>query len=172
MWRAKVYPIVVCKFLLVLVDLHNILFTIWTQLRNADLSKYQPWTSIHVTDWTASPTQLNYTNSIWNQILGSKHLFQFFIFFEHCATGTAHTVNAQPYSYSSNPAQFHDTFRVSADRCDFTIGVNLQAVQTSTPGTPECLNHILMENVTANTCQPMGCTWTAVSQPTATLSVL
>jgi len=32
----------VCKFLLVLVDLHNILFIVRTQLRNANLSKYQP----------------------------------------------------------------------------------------------------------------------------------
>jgi len=32
----------VCKFLLVLVNLHNILFIVRTQLRNANLSKYQP----------------------------------------------------------------------------------------------------------------------------------
>ena len=82
----------VCKFLLVLVDLHNILFIVRTQLRNANLSKYQPWMSIHVTVRTASPIQLNYTNSMWNQILGSKHLFQFFFFLEHCAMCTAQIV--------------------------------------------------------------------------------
>jgi hypothetical protein len=38
----------------------------------------------------------------------------------------------------------------------FTIDVNLQAVQTSTLGTQEWFNHILMINLTANTYQPKG----------------
>jgi hypothetical protein len=38
----------------------------------------------------------------------------------------------------------------------FTTDANLQAVQTSTLGTQEWLNHILMINLTDNTCQPMG----------------
>jgi len=214
MWRAKVYPTVVSKFLLVLVDLHNNLFIVRTQLRNANLSKYQPWPSIQVTDRTASPIQLNYTSSIWNQILGSKHHFQFFIFFEHCAMCTDQTVmhrpnrdaqtklwctdqtvmhrpncdaqtklwctdqtvmhrsncdaQTKPYRYSPNTAHSE------SQRTDvtFTTGADLQAVQTSTLGTQECLNHILMVRLTANTCQPMGGTWTAASKSTVTLSVL
>ena len=54
----------------------------------------------------------------------------------------------------------------------FTTGAKFQAVQTSTLGTQECLNHILMIHLKANTCQPMGGTWTAASKSTASLSVL
>jgi hypothetical protein len=121
MWRAKVYPTVVSKFLLVLVDLHNNLFIVRTQLRNANLSKYQPWPSIQVTDRTASPIQLNYTSSIWNQILGSKHHFQFFIFFEHCAMCTDQTVMHRPNRDAQTKLWCTDQTVMHRPNCDAQI---------------------------------------------------